>query len=259
VERVIEAFSDKDMRERFYKFFKELETLYEILSPDEFLRPYMDDYQRLAALYQLTRSAFGKHVPLLKDLMRKTEALVKEKVTSEGLTTTLPIYEINEGTLTTLRECQKSETVKVINLLKSLQVTVQQQGATQPALISIGERAEAIAEAYEDRQMDTQDALKELEKLIAEKLEAEREQARLGFDINTFAVYWTLKKEGVSNADALAPQVNAALRQCSNWQVNQAAARQARIELTKVFANAGLAKQAKELVDAVLKMRRAAG
>src|SRR5207249_10710582 len=34
VERAIEAFGDKDRRDIFYGFFKELETLYEILSPD---------------------------------------------------------------------------------------------------------------------------------------------------------------------------------------------------------------------------------
>ena len=41
VERAVDAFEDKTKREAFYKFFKELENLYEILSPDEKLRDFV--------------------------------------------------------------------------------------------------------------------------------------------------------------------------------------------------------------------------
>lgn len=51
VERAIEALADKEDRKAFFDFYKELEMLYEIISPDVFLRNYMDDYLRLAALY----------------------------------------------------------------------------------------------------------------------------------------------------------------------------------------------------------------
>ena len=43
-ERAIAHFEDKERRGDFFKFFRELENLYEIISPDAFLRPFMDDY-----------------------------------------------------------------------------------------------------------------------------------------------------------------------------------------------------------------------
>lgn len=43
VEAVLEHFLDENKRHDFYKFFKEISTIYEILSPDAFLRPYVDD------------------------------------------------------------------------------------------------------------------------------------------------------------------------------------------------------------------------
>lgn len=49
-ERAIEAFSDRNEREKFYKWYRQVEVLYEILSPDAFLRPYIDDYQALTML-----------------------------------------------------------------------------------------------------------------------------------------------------------------------------------------------------------------
>ena len=44
VDDLIEHFRDKERRKEFFKEFKELEMLYEIISPDAFLRPYIDDY-----------------------------------------------------------------------------------------------------------------------------------------------------------------------------------------------------------------------
>ena len=54
-ERAIEHFDDKDSREAFFKFFKGLQNLYDILSPDAFLREFIADYQALATLYGLIR------------------------------------------------------------------------------------------------------------------------------------------------------------------------------------------------------------
>jgi len=42
VEKAIDAFEDKTKREAFYKFFKELEQLYEILSPDDTFAIYWE-------------------------------------------------------------------------------------------------------------------------------------------------------------------------------------------------------------------------
>jgi type I restriction enzyme R subunit len=55
VDAVIEHFRDKERRKEFFKEFKELEMLYEIISPDAFLRPYIGDYTGLAAMYAVVR------------------------------------------------------------------------------------------------------------------------------------------------------------------------------------------------------------
>ncbi len=60
VEKAIEYFRKKNKREDFYNFFKQLEMLYEIISPDKFLRDYMDDYWRISYLYSIIRNAFTR-------------------------------------------------------------------------------------------------------------------------------------------------------------------------------------------------------
>ena len=84
---------------------------------------------------------------------------------------------------------------------------VTDEGKSKPFLISIGERAEAVAEAYESRQLATQDVLAEFRKLAEEYAHAAaRESDQLGLDENTFAIYTVLKDviENVTSEQAQA-------------------------------------------------------
>ena len=63
VEALLEHFRDKDRRQEFYQFFRELESVYEILSPDPFLRPSLDDYSELARFYNVLRACYERGLP----------------------------------------------------------------------------------------------------------------------------------------------------------------------------------------------------
>ena len=56
------ATPDRCGSRRFFKEFKELEVLYEIISPDAFLRPFIDDYTALASMYAIVEKAYTKQV-----------------------------------------------------------------------------------------------------------------------------------------------------------------------------------------------------
>ncbi|MDM7919320.1 MAG: HsdR family type I site-specific deoxyribonuclease, partial [Methanosarcina sp.] len=77
VEAILEYFRKEDVRKEFYKFFRELEEVYEILSPDAFLRPFMKDYDQLVQMYRLVRSAYEPGVPVDKSFLRKTAEIVQ--------------------------------------------------------------------------------------------------------------------------------------------------------------------------------------
>jgi type I restriction enzyme R subunit len=234
VERAIAVFEDKERREVFYKLFQELETLYEIISPDVFLRPYIEDYGKLTALYQIVVNAFSKKVALIRDLMKKTEELVKRSAIGTGLDTVMKPVSIDENTLKALKSSDGGEPPKVINLGKSLLATIKEEGEQQPFLIPISERTEAILEAYDDRQLSTQSALEQLARLMEEYLQAKREREKTGFDINTFTLFWLLKQAGAADPSDLAPKVEAAFRKYPNYRDNVAEERLLKAELYKL-------------------------
>ncbi len=256
VERAIDAFADKETRERFYKLFKEIEMLYEIISPDPFLREHINNYGKLSILYEIVRNAFAKRIALYKDMAKKTEGLVREQAEAYGLDATTPIVKIDENTLEALKKLDSSEPSKVINLGKGLAQKVFDEGQKQPYLIPIGERAEAILDSYDDRQIDTQNALEQLRKLLEEYVQARREQEKTGLDLNTFTIYWLLKQAGVSQPEKIAPSVEAAFRRFPNYVYNTAERRELKAELYKVLLPAAGKDRMVELAERILRLQR---
>jgi len=153
-EAVLEHFRDKESREAFYAYFRELEEVYEILSPDSFLRPFLEDYQSLVEMYRLLRSAYEPHIPVDKSFLRKTAEIVQKHTAADTVQEPKETYEIGVGALLALVKEEKPDTVKVFNLLRELHRLVKDKGKEQPHLIPIGERAEAIRRAFEERQLN---------------------------------------------------------------------------------------------------------
>ena len=192
-DRAVGHFNDKDRRETFFKFFKTLQNLYDILSPDAFLHPFIKDYQALAILYGFVRNTYSKRIYVDKELTTKTRELLQTHTESHLFELPDAVYELGIDTLQQMDQSDTSDTVKVQNLRKALHRTVTNESRHKPFLISIGDRAEAVTEAYENRQLTTQDILAEFRKLAEEYAQAARDSEQMALDANTFAVYTVLK------------------------------------------------------------------
>ena len=217
-ERAIEHFEDIEDREAFFRFFKQLQNIYTILSPDASLGPFIDDYQSLASLYGLIRSAYADQPYVDKELTAKTQELLQQHTESDQFELPGSIQELNANALREIKRSYVSDTVKVLNLRKILHKTVTEEGRSKPFLISIGERAEKLAERYEDGVLATQAALAAFEKLADEYIQAERERAQMNLDENAYAVYKVI--EGYS--ETISPEqvraLNRVFEQFSDYQ-----------------------------------------
>lgn len=255
VEKAIDAFEDKTRREAFYRFFKELEQLYEILSPDPSLRDYVDDYRKLATLYEVVRNAYGAKTTFLGDVARKTEDLIRREAGYAGLTKLTRPVVIDEKMLAKLRDSDSSDTNKVINLVKSIQATVTEKGTVAPYLIGIGERAEAIRDQYDERQVSSEQARQQLELLANEAIEAEQAKKDLGLPDDTFSIYWELKRHIYRDPKKLAVALTDPFRRFPNFASNADEMRQLKAELYKVLLPEVQGKTMVEVSDRLIKVR----
>ncbi len=234
-EQVLAQYRDEEVRHTFYTFFREIEDLYEVLSPDAFLRPYLADYETLSRIYRLLREAYEPGGSVDKDFQRKTETLVREHVHSGVIRESLDVYEINEHLLEKIAASDQTDTVKVFNYAKSIQALVDDQGGLAPYMISIGERAATVIQAYQERQLTTQQTLARLEDIIREINKAEVERANMDLPGAAFAVYWTLHRQGMPKAREAAKYMDRVFRKYPHWQSSEKQAREVRTELYKVL------------------------
>ena len=254
VEKAIDAFEDKTKREAFYKFFKELEQLYEILSPDLALRDYVDPYRNLATLYEVIRNAYGSKTTFLGDVAKKTEQLIRTSANYAGLARLTKPVMIDEKMLAKLRDSGISDTNKVINLTKGIQGTVGEKGTVAPYLITISERAESIREQYDERQMSTEEARQQLELLAAEAIEAEKAKAASGLDDITFAIFWELKLHSYQNPKKLALALAEPFRRFPNFHSNADEMRQLKAELYRLLLPVVQGRKMVEIAERLLKV-----
>jgi type I restriction enzyme R subunit len=234
-EKAVAHFEEKNRRGDFFKWFRQLQNLYDIISPDAFMRPFIDDYLLLSELYAFIRNAYGERIYVDREISNKTRDLLQKHTISGQLELPGAIHALGPEELEKLRESDTSDNTKILNLRKILTVTVQDGGASKPFLLSIGERAEKLAEAYEDRQLTTQQALLEFEKLAREATEADAERQRLGLDENSFAIHKTVA-EADSGFDAKqAKGINALFDQCPDYRWNKQQESKLRTELYKTL------------------------
>ncbi|MBM3134184.1 MAG: HsdR family type I site-specific deoxyribonuclease [Chloroflexi bacterium] len=231
VDGLIEHFRDKDRRKEFFKEYKEVEMLYEIISPDAFLRPYLEDYATLSGIYAVVRKAYAKMVYVDRDFQKKTNELVQQHIDAARIQAITQFVEMDLETLKLIREKQSGYNTRVINLVKSIEKAAE-EARDDPYLVGMAERAKAVQDSYEDRQTSTADAIAELLKEIEANERRKQEQVKKGFDTLTYFVYDTLLEDDIPNAEAISQKIKAAFVEHPNWATSEKDLREVRNEVT---------------------------
>ena len=249
VDALIEHFRDPERRKEFFKEYKEVEMLYEIISPDAFLRPYIEPYATLSAIYDVVRKAYTKRVEVDRDFQRKTNALVQDHVGTYNVNAPLELVEINERTIELIKQKLGGDGTKVINLIKSIEKKAEAE-SDDPFLIAMAERAKLVQESFESRQTSTADALADLMKEVELNEQRKQEQAAKGFDGLTYFVYRTLLDAQVNDAEAVSRKIKEAFVAFPHWKTSEKDLRELRKKVTfAIYAQLDDLDQVTRVVD----------
>src|ERR1019366_1765955 len=202
--------------------------LYEIISPDAFLRPYIDDYATLSAIYVVVRNAYTKNIYVDKAFQKKTNELVQKHVGAQlGGGQSTEYLAIDSATIDFIKKRKEGDATKVINLVKSIERAAGENG-DDPFLVTLAERARSVLETFEDRQISTGDALAELLAEIQKNEHRKQEQVAKGLDGLTYCVLCELTDAGVANPAVVSKKVAAAFAAFPNWRRSEVDLREAR-------------------------------
>lgn len=258
VEAILEHFRDKELREEFYTYFRELEELHEIISPDPFMRPFIRDFGELVAMYQLVKQSFDRGVLIDKNFLRKTAKLVREHTYTTDIEAPTKLQKLDAEMLEAIADQDQPDTVKVFNLLKAIDQLTRESANREPYILSIGDKAEQIATAFEERQNTTQQTLEGLRHLIQEITQARQERDATQLSPESFAVYWILKKEGVEKADQVAQAAGEAFEKYPHWRTSDHQEQEVRRSFYKALIDAEV-DGVVDLAQQILKTLRRAG
>jgi type I restriction enzyme R subunit len=231
---LVSTFRDKSKRKELFKLFKEVESLYEIISPDTFLRPYIADYGFLAEIYNIVRNAFAKRVNVDREFLRKTNQLVRDHVDIYKLESGLEVFPIDEATLDKIKQRHQNDNVKVINLIKSIEKYVEENSGDL-SLMPLAVKAQEIQQLYEDRQQETQKVLDELAALIESEIKRREEARAKGFDGLAAFIWVILSDKQIASPDDNARKMRVMFDQYPTWRVSEQASRDLRTALYGVL------------------------
>lgn len=246
VEAVLEYFLDEEIRHTFYAFFHELSDIYEILSPDAFLRPFIDDVDKLARMYRMVRENFDPGISVDREFSRKVARLVQDHTLSSEIGSPGGIYEINDKVLFYIEEQPVSDIEKVFNLSRGIANLVRKHTDESPYLLSIGEKADAVIQLYKDRQKTTKDTLAELKTIIEEINAARLEQEKRNLPMEEFTIFWLLNKNHMSEPEIKAHEMEGILNHNPHWRTSEQQARDVKLELYTIILKSG-ARDVKEI------------
>ncbi|MCC6661901.1 MAG: HsdR family type I site-specific deoxyribonuclease [Phycisphaerales bacterium] len=211
LERIVFGrFLDPAARKAFFEAFKEIEALWEILSPSPELRDHIQPYKQLSQLYAAVRNAYADKAGLAIDLAHKTERLIQENAIQEGLGRLTKTVVFDVKTLESLRKDTGPDEGKVFNLVRGLSKEMDENPDAAAVLQPLKDRAERILTDLEDRKTTGLAAMDELAALAAEKEAAMKSARESGLSTRAFGVFWSLRDDAAMKTAGIDPMAAAA-------------------------------------------------
>ena len=233
-------FLDPESRKAFFEAYKEIEALWEILSPSPELRDHIVTYKQLAQLYSAVRNAYATRVTYVIDLANKTRSMIQDSAVQQGLGYPMKTVTFDVNTLETLRGESGSDEAKVFNLVRGLNREIAEDRDAASVLRPLKDRAEQILKDLEERKTTGLAALDRLADIAREKEAAAKAAKESGLSPRAFGVYWTLRNDpgfgtaGIAALD-LAKETEGLLTRFPNATVNSDEQRRLRMVLYRLL------------------------
>lgn len=206
LERIVYGrFLEPEARKAFFEAYKDVENLWEILSPSPELRDHISTFNLLAQLYAAVRNAYAEKVGFIADLAYKTRRLIEQNATMEGLGRLTKSVTFDVNTVKSLKDESGSNESKVFNLVRGLQKEIDDDPSVAPVLQPLKDRADRILKDLENRKTTGLAAMDLLAALAIEKDAATKAAKESGLSPRAFGVYWTLREDAVLKAAQILP------------------------------------------------------
>lgn len=190
--RCLRIFAENLEKQKFFQEkYARLKLLFEVLSPDPYLKKYARTFEWLTSVYL----AFGKEygalssdAELLAEYGEKVKQLIQDSVDFEGITKSF--RELNVNDLYLMERLNKMDDEgKAVSLEKMLKQEISANADTDPAYRKFGERLLAIRKEFEQHQIDLSERIKRYQDLLSDIKKKGEEAKDLGLSLKEYGLY----------------------------------------------------------------------
>jgi type I restriction enzyme, R subunit len=199
--RCIKIFIDNEDKQQYFSDkYSKMKLLFEILSPDPFLKQFLREFEWITRFYLVFVREFRTDeidTHELADYGEKVKELIQDKIDYEGITKNFRELKINEiYTFERLNKMDDEE--KAMNLEKILKQEISINVDSHPAYKKFSERLSAIKKEFEQNQIDLQERIKKYYELVNKIKEKQGEAEELGMSLKEYGLY-VISEEFVDN------------------------------------------------------------
>ncbi len=190
--RCLKIFAENQDRQKLFRDkYARLKLLFEVLSPDPFLKEYVRQFEWLTSVFIAFDKEYGvksSDTELLAEYGEKVKRLIQERVDYEGITKNF--RELNVNDLYVMERLNRmDEDEKAINLEKMLKQEISINIDTNPAYKKFSERLSIIRKEFEKNQIDLAERIKRYQQLFDEIKKKGDEAEELGYSLKEYSFY----------------------------------------------------------------------
>jgi len=233
VQACLARVSKHPQKRTFKQGYRELQDLYESVSPDKRLveEGLQRCYQWLTRIYIAFRRENNRDPNPEEEMREKTKRIVADNIEIEEIKDQFPVYKIGEEHLEAVEELDEPAT-QASSIAHATKEHLQPRVDKNPRYQRLSERVTDIVNRWQSGDMDDPDAVEKLERLEREAIELESESEERGMTDAVFAVFSELVDhheellDGEDEADALARDIYEAFEtevdtSFAGWETNE--------------------------------------
>ncbi len=190
--RCLRIFAENNDKQKFLRDkYSRLKLLFEILSPDPFLKKHVRTFEWLTSVYLAFDKEYGvrqSDAELLAEYGEKVKLLIQKRVDYEGITKNF--RELNVNDLYTMERLNKmDDEEKALNLEKMLKQEISINVDTNPAYKKFSERLSLIRREFEKHQIDLSERIKRYQELLEDIKQKGDEAKELGYSLKEYGLF----------------------------------------------------------------------
>jgi len=201
--KCLKIFMGNEERQKiFSNKYSKLKLLFEVLSPDSFLKEHLKKFEWVTCFYlAFVRDFRGGEIDgvILSEYGEKMKELIQKEVDYEGITKNFRELKINDiYTQERLKKMDDEE--KVLNLEKILKQEISINIDDNPVFLKFSEKLMAIKNEFEKNQIDLAERIKKYFDLLKDIQDKSKEAENMGLNLREYGLY-VISREFIETKD----------------------------------------------------------